>query len=268
MKTNYHTHTIFCDGKNTAEENVLCAIEKGFDILGFSSHSMYPFSSDWHIPSRNIGDYCAEIRRLKKLYGDKIEIKLGFEADFIPTITEPTFGNYSEFSPEFIIGSVHYIQTECGIFAVDASIDILKKGINQYFSGNVKKAVQAYFDIERQMLKKGGFSVIGHADLITKFQERERLFDEGESWYKNEIRATADEIKRAGVIAEINTGAISRGYKSLPYPSEYFLSLLCERGVPVIISSDSHSAQNLDAGFELARSVAEKAGYKEIVEKI
>ena len=28
MLSNYHTHTTFCDGKNTAEEVVLSAIEK------------------------------------------------------------------------------------------------------------------------------------------------------------------------------------------------------------------------------------------------
>ena len=34
----YHVHTQFCDGRSTAEEMVLSAIENGFDSLGFSSH--------------------------------------------------------------------------------------------------------------------------------------------------------------------------------------------------------------------------------------
>ena len=36
IKTNYHTHTSFCDGKSTAEQMILSAIDKKFDILGFS----------------------------------------------------------------------------------------------------------------------------------------------------------------------------------------------------------------------------------------
>ncbi|MBQ3671437.1 MAG: histidinol-phosphatase [Treponema sp.] len=268
MKTNFHTHTTFCDGKNTAEEMVLAAIEKNFDVLGFSGHAMYPFSSDWHIGARDIGAYCEEINRLKKAYEGKIQLKLGFEADYIRAVTEPTFSAYDAFSPEYIIGSVHYIQTKEAIFAIDSSLRELKEGIRTHFSGDVKKAVQAYFSTEREMLRKGGFSIIGHADLITKFQEREKLFDEGESWYVNELKATADEIKRAGVIAEINTGAIARGHRTLPYPGETFLSLLRERGVPVIISSDSHSVQSLDTAFGVARAVAQKAGYREILETI
>ena len=37
--TNYHTHSTFCDGKNTPEEIVNRAIALGFDEIGFSSHS-------------------------------------------------------------------------------------------------------------------------------------------------------------------------------------------------------------------------------------
>ncbi|MDP4119064.1 MAG: PHP domain-containing protein, partial [Bacillota bacterium] len=39
MKTNFHTHTVFCDGNDTVEELVRAAEEKGFDALGFSGHS-------------------------------------------------------------------------------------------------------------------------------------------------------------------------------------------------------------------------------------
>ena len=46
---NLHTHSIFCDGKNTLEELIQSAIKKGFSVLGFSSHSIYPFAETWHI---------------------------------------------------------------------------------------------------------------------------------------------------------------------------------------------------------------------------
>ncbi len=38
MIANFHTHTVFCDGRNTPEEVVLSAIEKGFSAIGFSGH--------------------------------------------------------------------------------------------------------------------------------------------------------------------------------------------------------------------------------------
>lgn len=265
MKTNFHTHSLFCDGKNTIEENVLSAIEKKFDILGFSSHCAYPFSTDWHIPVKEISTYCTEVKAMQKKYSGKIEIRLGFEGDFISSITEPNFENYKDFNPDFIIGSVHFLTTKEKTFAIDESLDALKAGIEKYFGGDTKKAVQEYYSLQRQMLRKGGFSIIGHVDLITKYIEREKFFDEGESWYKKELEATADEIKKAGVIAEINTGAISRGYRTLPYPCEYMLSLLKERNVPITVNSDCHNADALDCGFEMAYEIARKVGYKETV---
>ena len=39
---NLHTHTVFGDGKNTAEEMVRAAIAAGCGSLGFSEHSRMP----------------------------------------------------------------------------------------------------------------------------------------------------------------------------------------------------------------------------------
>ena len=38
--TNYHTHTTYCDGKNTAEEMVLAAIEANMSAWEFALFSL------------------------------------------------------------------------------------------------------------------------------------------------------------------------------------------------------------------------------------
>ena len=48
-----------------------------------------------------------------------------------------------------------------------------------------------------------------------------------------------------GVIAEINTGAISRGYRNEPYPSNQILEYIKSKGGYFILSSDSHSKENI-----------------------
>lgn len=263
LKTNYHTHTTFCDGNDSAEIVAQTAIEKGFDILGFSSHSMYPFSELCHISPHEHKNYVAEIRNVAEKYKDKIEILCGFEVEYIPRIAFPRFEKYSEFSPDYLIGSVHYVFTDEGYFAVDDSAEKVRAGIDKYFSGNAKSAVCEYFSLERQMLRTGDFTFIGHCDLFRKRNGVLKLFDENESWYREEIALTAKEIARAGVIAEINTGAIARGAMDDIYPSAEMLSLLYENGVPIIINSDAHSAKGLDCAFSRAETAAKKAGYKE-----
>ena len=55
--TNYHAHTNFCDGKESPEAMVREAIACGFQIFGFSAHSIHPFGEH---PHRADYVYCRE----------------------------------------------------------------------------------------------------------------------------------------------------------------------------------------------------------------
>ena len=62
-KANYHTHTTWCDGKDTPEAVVAAAIDKGFSAIGFSSHSMLPEDdTPWLLTPEKAPRYAAEIR--------------------------------------------------------------------------------------------------------------------------------------------------------------------------------------------------------------
>lgn len=263
LKTNYHTHSTFCDGKNTAEEMLKAAIEKKFDILGFSSHSMYPFGETWHIAPRDHKPYVKEIARLKKEYKNKIEILTGFEADFIPSLCMPSHDRFADFSPDYLIGSVHYIRNEKGFVTVDESADGVKNGIEKLFNGNGKKFTQEYYYLEREMLKNGDFEILGHCDLIKLRNQQLHFFNEEDSWYKSEIKALVKEIKKRDVIVEINTGAIARKIMDDIYPSKYILELLHDANIPITINSDSHTTSTLDAAFSFAEQKARDAGFTE-----
>ncbi|MBQ0052389.1 MAG: histidinol-phosphatase [Treponema sp.] len=262
MKTNFHIHTVNCHGKNTIEETALKAIDLGFTDIGFSCHAMLcQLVSDWHMKEYEIQAYCDVVHATQKKFGDKINIQLGFEVDYIPGLSLPSFDDYRKFKPDYLIGSVHYIYTPKGTFPVDDSVEILKDGINRCFNGDIRKCVQRYFELEREMLQKGKFSIIGHCDLIRKLNKDNLFFDENENWYKKELVLTSQEIRKAGVIAEINTGAIARGFMTDPYPSDYFMQLLYNLNVPVTIDGDSHGNEQLNCAFDLAEGKAKKAGY-------
>ncbi|MBR6153157.1 MAG: histidinol-phosphatase [Treponema sp.] len=268
-KTNYHMHTTFCDGKNTPEEMVQEALARGFTTIGFSSHSMYPFSSDWHISCRDHLSYANEIKRLQEAYKDKIEIMLGYEADFVEGVCCPIPSQYpDELKPEYLIGAVHYVPWSKGYFGVDTFFDKAREQIKRVFNGDVKKAVQEYFACEREMLKAGDFQILAHCDLV-KIQNSPKapypLFNEEESWYRDCIKETADAIAKSGVCVEINTGAMARGKLDSPYPSPELLEMLHEKNVPVTLSSDAHSTEHLDFAFDKAILLAKKAGYTEFM---
>ena len=263
MKTNYHTHTTFCDGKNSLREMADEALRRGFSILGFSSHSMYPHAADWHMSAVDHQNYFDSVRALANEFSGKIKIYAGLEADYIPGFACDFEWAYKQFAPDYLIGSVHYLNNKKGFFTVDDKTQFVREGLFRLYDGDGKKAVCEYFSRQREMLKSQKFLILGHADLIRIRNGEIKFFDEGESWYKKEIKATAKEAARAGVIVEINTGGIARGNIDDVYPSAEFLDYLRQAGVPVTFSSDAHAASNLDAAFDRAELAAVRAGYTE-----
>ena len=126
---------------------------------------------------------------------------------------------------------------------------LLSDGIRGHFGGNAEAFVRAYFAAVRDSLAFD-FDVVGHPDLVRKFNAKHPYFDESAGWYREELERTADALAASGKLVEVNTGAISRGWLDDAYPSLSFRALLRERGVKFILSSDAHSADGLDCAFD------------------
>ncbi len=267
---NFHTHTTFCDGKNSPREMADAAVESGMQYLGFSGHCMYPFSSDWHMHTEDLPAYSDEIDALKKEYAGKLTILKGFEAEYIPAVTAPDFSQYTSLTPDYLIGAVHYVSNPKNTgpcpqyYAVDGFAQEVAEGIEKAFCGNAKAFVQEYFAWERAMIESCTFTFLAHPDLIRRRNRELRFFDETDDWYRRELKETARTIAKRNVMIEINTGGMARGCTDSPYPSLEFLTLLNTLHVPAVISSDAHEKANLTWGFDIAMNHAKAAGYGEL----
>ena len=243
-------HTTWCDGKNTPEEMVQAALEKGFDAIGFSSHVLLPISDPWTLQPDTVDAYVADIRALAEKYKDRIRILCGMEADYISGKTRPDRAVYAPLGLDYLIGSVHEVVAGGVRVPVDHKPELLADGIARQFGGDAQAFVRAYFAAEREMAATCDFDVIGHPDIIRKFNGVLHYFDESADWYNEELRRTADAFAASGKIVEVNTGGISRGWIDDAYPSPAFRALLRERGVRFILSSDAHSAAAIDCAFD------------------
>lgn len=252
-----HTHTTYCDGKNTPEEMVKAAIEKGLSCLGFSVHSYTYFDESYCIKKDRVGEYKSEINLLKEKYKDKIKILCGVEQDYYSD--EPTDGY------DYVIGSVHYIKTKDVFLPVDKSGEILADSVKKYFKGDFYSYVEEYFKNVSDVVYKNNVDIIGHFDLITKFNENGKYFDEKNERYIASYKAAVDRLIPYNIPFEINTGAITRGYRSTPYPSVDILRYIKEKNGRVILSSDSHSSSSLCFGFEECEKTAREIGFGNVL---
>lgn len=239
----FHIHTTFCDGKGTPEEMALSAIEKGLKRIGFSGHSYVDFDT-CRMELEDYPKYLAEIRRLAETYASRIEICCGIEQDFDSSASTAGF--------DYVIGSVHYLFPNHGKewVSVDSSPEELAAGVEKYYHGDWYAMTDAYYEKVGSVVEKTGADIIGHFDLVTKFNEKHHLFDENDPRYIASWKKAAEKLLRTGKPFEINTGAISRGWKTKPYPGTDALAWLKERGAKLILSSDSHAPDTIAYGFE------------------
>jgi len=252
MKANYHTHSNWCDGKDSPRTMIQAAIARGFETIGFSSHAMLPQDDvDWVLTPEKALRYAREIRTLAEEFKDRIRVLCGVEADYIPGGATPSHAAYAAIAPDYIIGSVHFIKAPDGVvFAFDHTPQILMNSIFDHFAGNAVAFVKAYFAAVRESVSRFDFEIVGHPDLVRKFNAKNPYFDEKADWYREELEKTADAIAASGKIVEVNTGAISRGWLNDAYPSPAFRKLLRDRGVRFVLSSDAHAADGIDCAFD------------------
>lgn len=241
IRKDYHVHTTFSDGKYSAEEMVKAAIGLGMTEIGFSDHSHLSMDVDWTMKREDYDSYRREIRRLKENYADKISILCGIERDIDSDDRNEKF--------DYVIGSVHMLQKNGVWIGVDSSPANVSKTIEELYAGDPYAYCEDYYG-RLEQLGDVRPDIIGHFDLVAKFNEGGVMFDESHPRYVVARNRALDALLKLDKPFEINSGAISRGYRTSPYPSASAIDYIRARGGRFILSSDSHRTDTLLFRFD------------------
>lgn len=275
IRANYHTHTVMCDGTNTAEEMVQQALALGFEHLGFSGHMDPDIHMDWEA-------YKKEIRRLREKYRGRLDILMGVECD---TLFDPALIP----GAEYIIGSTHMVDVPCNLgyiggksllpgnsdarprlaggadpgrpVSVDSSGEDMRMLADLYFGGDYYALARNYYEVEAQVYDRLHCTFVGHFDLVTRFNDSMHFLDETDSRYTGPALEAMDYLVSEGVPFEINCGAVNRGRKKDFYPNTMLLRHLREMGGEILISSDAHQKEKLNGAFDQAVNHAVECGF-------
>lgn len=236
--SNLHTHSVFSDGKHTLEENVRSAIEKGMCSLGFSDHSFTACDTSYCMKLEQYEAYRKECARLKAAYSDRIPLYTGLELDAYSECDRSQF--------DYLIASVHYLVLDGVCHPIDHSAQQQKDCMAQAFGGDVLAMAKAYYDLLAAHVEKTKPTLVGHFDVITKFS----LMPEEDPRYQQIAGEALERVMKTCPYIEMNTGAISRGVRKIPYPSMELLEIIRDNGGEVVLGSDSHHRDNLIFGFD------------------
>ncbi len=252
----YHAHTKFCDGKNSCSEMVDAALSRGYGSLGISSHSYTPFDGGFGMASEAAGLYKAEMMRLKEAYRGKIGIYIGIEQD---VWSEKATGY------DYIIGAVHYIRVGGEAVAVDVSADIVGDCVRDYYGGDWMKYIRAYYELAAEIPRVSGCDFIAHFDIVTKYNEGNRFFDEESREYQGIAYESLKNTAAGCRVFEMNSGVMRKKYRSRVYPSKFLLKSLRDMGCEIILSSDAHDSSSLGFMFPEMAELAKECGFRSAV---
>ena len=160
-----------------------------------------------------------------------------------------------------MIGSVHYVEVDGRFYGVDKRPEVLRKGIAEGFGGDVQAFARCYFETVAKVVEKTDCDIIGHLDVLTRYNETAPLFDTKSVWYRRMVSDTLDALLPSDRIFELNAGAMNRGLRTLPYPGEWALREMNRRGARITLSSDAHETENVCGGFARMAAYAKSCGY-------
>ena len=233
----FHIHTNYCDGKHSPRDIVSAAISQGMKEIGILCHSYMDFDQSYCIKKDQIENFKAEINALKNEYKDRIKILCGVEQDY--------FSNETTVGFDYIIGGVHYVKKDGNYLDVDLSEEAFVNSVKTFYNGDFLAFSEDYFELVGKICEKTSPDIIAHFDLVTKFNQNNKWFNTNDSRYLNAAKKAVDKLIPYNKPFEINTGAISRGYRMEPYPEKNLIEYIKEKGGKLILSSDSHSKDTL-----------------------
>ena len=250
----FHTHTTYCDGKNTPEEMLKAAIEKGLKYYGFSSHAHLACDDVWNMSHASQEEYIKEILSLKEKYKDQITVLLGCEYDMLSD------NDLSEF--DYVIGSCHSIMKDGNYISVDHSEENLVRCVNQYYGGDFYALVKDYYELIGKAADMDEITFIGHFDIISKYNIGYKYFSEDDPRYEKPMFTALERLVKAGKPFELNTKLVYYTNPSEPLPSTHkWLEALSALGGKILINSDAHITTRISDSFYDAQMLVKKYGF-------
>lgn len=245
----YHVHTTWSDGQNSIDDMIAAAAAKGFTTIGISDHfGLYGDGTEvFGMRKAQFEPYLRTVDKARRKA--PIQVLLGLEIDYAPDGEKLTDGYLRRGEFDYLIGSVHFIDR----FPLDCEASYWAKLSQEEVDGMWRR----YWVTVRQVAESGRCDFIGHLDLPKKFNFLPRVEP------RDEMLAALEAIRKAGVPIEINTAGWDKPCADA-YPAEPLLRECVQRGIPVVISDDSHCTADIGRHYPRAVARLKQAGGKEV----
>jgi histidinol-phosphatase (PHP family) len=191
-----------------------------------------------------LDDYLAMVDRTREAYAGRLDVRVGMEMDFFPGFEwwVESLNERCEF--HHVLGSVHFFGTDYK---------------TRYWKGDLVAFQKQYFTHLAESAETGLFDTLAHPDLVKNLQPENYEFEV----IAEHLGTCLDRIAATGVAMELNTsGRLKLAPEFNPGPG--MLTMMRERGIPVVLGSDSHVPRRVGSDFDDALDSLESAGYRKV----
>lgn len=230
---NYHTHTSRCGhAVGLDEEYVLKAIKLGIKRLGFSDHIFFPGTLQPRVRMNEgeVENYLSSINHLKEKYKDQIEIKVGFEVEYLPMFMDRYIDLSKSKKVDYLLLGQHF-----GQFGME---------IKPYYEDVIKYALDV-----KEAVELGVFTYVAHPDHFLLGVDKWN--DECEK----AARIIFEACEKTNTPIEINILGIRQ---HRPYPSKDLFKLSKQYKLKYVLGVDAHNPNDfnqsdIDKAFEFLK---------------
>jgi len=244
----YHNHTKFSDGASDIEELIIGATRNKLREVGISDHYVqHPNNIDvsWSMTKGKIKPYFEKISKLRDLYSNKIIVKKGIELDFFKENIDSVYDYIISFEPDYIIGSVHYIEN----FLLDEN----KEEWTTLSKEQIENLIKEYWKKILEMALSNKVNIIAHIDIYKKFG----YFTDKD--FTSDIINALEAIKANKQSVEINTSGFFKPVNEY-YPSMNIIKQIAQMEIPVIITADAHCPAHIKRNFSEVYKIIKEMG--------
>lgn len=215
---------------------------------GASNDDDREYSQQWWQgrPRYSLSEYVSFVRAAR---APGLALRLGLEVDYFPEAEERLRALLAAYPLDLVLGSVHWLD--------GWGFDHLNR-LESWQGRDVDEVYRRYFAELCRAARSGLFDVMAHADVI-KIAGHRPSFDP-QPLYEEAARAFAE----AGVAVEVSTAGLRKPVREI-YPSEPFLRLLREHGVPITLASDAHCPEDVGRDLTAAVELARRCGYDRVL---
>jgi histidinol-phosphatase (PHP family) len=258
----------FCKhAKGGLEAVVQRAIEAGFSHYGLSEHvaryrdeDLFPEEKALSISPddliRTFEAYVEHARELQARYADRIQLLVGFETERLPPDdwANTMRGARERLNIDYIVGSVHDVDG----FVIDYKPEHTNALAEQL--GGMEELQVRYFDALAELVTELKPEVVGHIDLVRKFDGETPSFGK-RAW--THLERTLEAVRAAGAVLDVNAATRRRGMGPV-YPLPAILERARAMGIGVTLGDDSHGAHDVGVGLDACMQAIAAAGYREV----